>query len=302
MGAMDHGEVREILEDAAIEPGGLERLMAGDTPTAALVASHLAACPDCTDELDRLRRATDVIGPVVRTTPAPELRERTLAYVAALGRPRATPVGAGLAGDTPAGDSSAPVVALPAAMPGRPMNPAGITPLQARAFAPAFAVAAALILAVVGTAFVTSASRDAELQARASEAAAQAAKIEDLDEVAIWTLRVDGEPDVRRIELAGSAGASSASGTLVYSPGTTEVVIVAEGLPTPPTGHEYRCWAESGGARTPIGKMFFAGSLAYWVGTSAPVAGLAPDAAFGVTLIDLASPATPGQDVLLSRS
>ena len=33
MGAMDHRDVRELLEDAAIEPDGLERLMAGDTPT-----------------------------------------------------------------------------------------------------------------------------------------------------------------------------------------------------------------------------------------------------------------------------
>ena len=46
-GAMDHNDVRELLEDAAVEPGGLERLMAGDTPNAALVAGHLAGCADC---------------------------------------------------------------------------------------------------------------------------------------------------------------------------------------------------------------------------------------------------------------
>src|SRR5438132_548822 len=46
MGAMEHQEVRDILADAAVEPGGLERLMAGDSPTAALVASHLAGCPE----------------------------------------------------------------------------------------------------------------------------------------------------------------------------------------------------------------------------------------------------------------
>ena len=44
---MDHNEVRELLEDAAVEPGGLERLMAGDTPNAALVAGHLAGCAEC---------------------------------------------------------------------------------------------------------------------------------------------------------------------------------------------------------------------------------------------------------------
>ncbi|HZC33135.1 MAG TPA: hypothetical protein VE640_07595, partial [Candidatus Bathyarchaeia archaeon] len=85
---MEHDEVRDLLADAAIEPGGLDRLMAGDTPTAALVAGHLAGCPECTDELERLRRSVGIIRPMVRATPPPELRERTLAYVAALGRPR----------------------------------------------------------------------------------------------------------------------------------------------------------------------------------------------------------------------
>ncbi|HEY8845650.1 MAG TPA: hypothetical protein VIM24_03240, partial [Candidatus Limnocylindrales bacterium] len=76
---MDHQEVRDLLADAAIEPGGLDRLMAGDTPTAALVAGHLAGCPDCADELERLRRSVGIIRPMVRAVPPPELRERTLA-------------------------------------------------------------------------------------------------------------------------------------------------------------------------------------------------------------------------------
>ena len=41
MGDMDHSDVREVLEDAAIEPGGLERLMAGDTPAASIIAKPL---------------------------------------------------------------------------------------------------------------------------------------------------------------------------------------------------------------------------------------------------------------------
>ena len=60
---MDHSEVRELLEDAAIEPGGLERLMAGDTPTASIVAGHLAGCADCAEELERLRRSVGLIRP-----------------------------------------------------------------------------------------------------------------------------------------------------------------------------------------------------------------------------------------------
>src|SRR5690242_10143713 len=101
MGAMDHSEVRELLQDAAIEPGGLERLMAGDTPTAAVVAGHLAGCPECGLELERLRRTVGAIRPAVRAVPPPELRQRTLDYVAALGRPRG-------------GDYAAPALPAPA--------------------------------------------------------------------------------------------------------------------------------------------------------------------------------------------
>ena len=54
---MDHDATREQLELAAVEPGGLDRLMAGDTATAQAVAAHLAGCPACTEELARLERA-----------------------------------------------------------------------------------------------------------------------------------------------------------------------------------------------------------------------------------------------------
>ena len=48
---MDHAEARELLEIAAIEPGGFARLVAGDTPEAAALAGHLAGCADCAAEL-----------------------------------------------------------------------------------------------------------------------------------------------------------------------------------------------------------------------------------------------------------
>jgi hypothetical protein len=47
---------------------------------------------------------------------------------------------------------------------------------------------------------------------------------------------------------------------------------------------EYRCWMESGGERTPIGQMFFAGDVAYWVGEVPDIAALGADATFGVSL------------------
>ena len=276
---MDHNEVRELLEDAAVEPGGLERLMAGDTPDAALVAGHLAGCAECAAEMERLRRSVGMIRPAVQAVPPPELRERTLAYVAALGRPRGADAGV-LAGAT-----AAPASIDPAPVP--------IAPRRRPRFAPLLAMAAVLVLAVVGTGLAVNASRD-------TVAKGQAAEIEALGDVARWTLDVDAQPDAKRIELASATG-DGTNATLLYSPKTSGLVVVAEKLVPPPNGKEYRCWVEIGGQRQPIGRMFFGGDLAYWVGDVPEVAGLDQSARFGVSLIDLASPQTPGQPVLVGE-
>ena len=94
---MDHDAVLEALELATVEPDGLDRLMAGDTPAAQAVAGHLAGCPDCTLELDRLRRLGALVRETVVTTPSPDLRDRTLAYVRQHGRPRGPAVAPGQA-------------------------------------------------------------------------------------------------------------------------------------------------------------------------------------------------------------
>lgn len=276
MGEMDHQEVRDLLADAAIEPDGLERLMAGDTPTAALVAGHLAGCPDCTDELDRLHRSVGLIRPTVRAVPPPELRERTLAYVAALGRPR----GPGVAAS--ADEGAAPL----------PSPASSARALGARRLSVLAGLAAALVVAVTGTALIVSGNRDALIST-------QAAEIEALGDVARWTARVDSEPDVQRIRLASTTGGPT-SGTLVFSPSSTELVVMAEQLPPPPAGQEYRCWVDVGGRRAGVGKMFFGGDLAYWVGKVPEVVGLGSDARFGVSLVNLTAPDQPSEPVLVS--
>jgi len=276
MGEMDHQEVRDLLADAAIEPDGLDRLMAGDTPTAALVASHLAGCPDCTDELERLHRSVGLIRPTVRAVPPPELRERTLAYVAAVGRPR------GPAAAPPVDELAAPVLASNPSR--RARGPRRITVLAG--------LAAALVLAVTGTALIVNGNRDALVRT-------QAAEIEALGDVARWTARIDGEPDVQRIRLASTSGGPT-TGTLVFSPSSTELVVMAEMLAPPPAGHEYRCWVDLAGRRAGVGRMFFGGDLAYWVGEVPEVAGLGADARFGVSLVNLATPDQPAQPVLVS--
>lgn len=247
--------------------------MAGDTPTAALVAGHLAGCPSCTEELERLRRSVGVIRPAVRAVPPPELRRQTLDFVAAVGRPRG------------AAAAAAPLLTVPVAEPA----PRSRFPLRTLA-----TMAAVLVFAVLGTAFAVNAGRDAAVRG-------QAAEIEALGDVARWTFRVDKQPDAERVELASSSGGST-TGTLLYSPGSKEVVVVADHLAPPPAGHEYRCWVEVNGQRVPIGKMFFGGDLAYWVGDVPQVATLADQATFGVSLVDIGSPSTPGQEVLVGES
>ena len=88
---MDHDAVREQMELAAVEPDGLERLMAGDTPTAQAVAGHLAGCPACTEELGRLQRSAALVRETVRALPPADLRARTLAAVRAEGVLRPLP-------------------------------------------------------------------------------------------------------------------------------------------------------------------------------------------------------------------
>ena len=274
---MDHNEVRELLEDAAVEPGGLDRLMAGDTPNAALVAGHLAGCAECTAEMERLRRSVGMIRPAVQAVPPPELRERTLAYVAALGRPRGADIAA-IAGE-PAGPASIDDASIPMAPRRRPR------------FAPLLAMAAVLVLAVVGTGLAVNASRDTVAQG-------QAAEIEALGDVARWTLDVDAQPDAKRIELASATG-DGTNATLLYSPKTSGLVVVAEKLVPPPNGKEYRCWVEIGGKRERIGRMFFGHELAYWAGAVSAIAGASSPTTFGVSLVDVSATTLDSQPVLV---
>jgi hypothetical protein len=318
---MEHSDVREMLEDAAIEPDGLERLMAGDTPAASLVAGHLAGCPDCAEELERLQRSVALIRPTVRAVPSPELRARTLAYVAAIGRPRGTgDVGSAdfgsadfgsadvarpfdvtttkpASGEGPAGTADAVPLVPPQALPR--VAAAGDASAAARdrrnRVGWLVAMAAALIVAVTGTGLVANATSE-------SRASALSAEIEALGDVTRWTLRVDAQTDVRRLQLASATGAAT-SASLVYSPSSTELVIVADELAAPSPGKEYRCWVEVGGTRSTIGKMFFGGELAYWVGKVREVAGISADAKFGVSLVDIGGPGAsgaPGDSVLIS--
>jgi hypothetical protein len=270
---MDHHEALEQLELAAVEPDGLERLMAGDTPMAAAVAGHLAGCEPCADELERLHRAVPLLRDVVRTTPPADMRERTLSYVRAAGVPRGAgatapivapidmgvPVAAGTTG-------SAPVTPRPELVRRRAI---GILPWVA-------SIAAAVVISVVASTFVIGNRVDQQL-------ADQDRAIAGLEAVTAATLEITADPAAQRVALESTAG-TEASGSLLFSPTTTELVVVADGLEYPPAGQEYRCWLLVDGEREVVGRMYFADDLAFWVGVTPGVAAATPGTTFGVSL------------------
>jgi hypothetical protein len=294
---MDHEGTREQLELAAVEPGGLERLMAGDTATAQAVAAHLAGCPSCSDELVRLQRAATLIRDAVREQPPADLKERTLAairtegvrrpLVAAL--PMAAAAGAGAAG--PAAPS---VTASPEPMP---------TPIEASRTADRRSsrnrwlgfvgtIAAAVLLSVVTTTGIVNNRVDTEL-------AAQGVTIAALEHVAAATMNVSAEPDAEYVAMKGSDPALD--GDLIYSPSTVDLVVLADGLTPPPSGQEYRCWVEINGQRERVGKMFFSAHLAYWTGPVPELRGVSKGATFGVSLVDASGNSVDTAPVLVGQ-
>ncbi len=292
---MDHDETREQLDLAALEPGGIERLMAGDTPTAQAVAAHLAGCTACSAELLRLERASRVIRSAVRELAPADLRERTLAAVRAEGVPRGRSAATGaldsnhlMPAPTPTAPPTVPAAAVPAvAVPAVTVPAAPRRPVLRWVAA----IAAVVVLSVVATSVIVGSRIEERL-------AAQAESIAALQEVTLATLQISAEPDAVHVQLAGPTD-PSLGGSLVFSPSTLQLSMVATGLTPPPAGFEYRCWVQVGGSRARIGKMFFSGGLAYWVGPAPAVSGLSDGARFGVSLVDVGRGALDADPVLV---
>jgi len=265
---MDHVDVRAALELATVEPGGLDRLAAGDTGEAAAIAGHLAGCPACMDELTRLRRADMLVRPVLAAAAPPELRARTLAYVRAAGRQRGTPAPIAST-QSPATPAPPDVVPAPRALVPAPR------PVR-RVFWPA-AVAAALVIGL-GGGFLVAGGRAAPT---AGDAAAAFAEVTRESAVLL------AAPDAARAVLADAAGV--ARGSVIVAPAEGAMVVVAVDLPDPGAGREYLCWAEVGGSRTRVGTMWLTGNVGWWSGPAALPAGVGPGARFGVSLVSVAS-------------
>jgi hypothetical protein len=280
---MDHDDALEALQLAATEPGGLDRLMAGDTPVAALLAGHIAGCDSCATEAERLRRAAPLLRDVVRTTPPADLRARTLALVREQGvvrDPSATPGPVQVAGLAAVPEPAAPI-------------PAATAPRRGSVLPWVAGIAAAVVLSVVASTLIVGARVDDQL-------AAQQRGIAGLEAVTSATLAITADPDAGRVALA-STDATDTSGSLLFSPSTTELVVVADGLTEPPEGQEYRCWLLVDGQRQDVGKMFFADDLAFWVGETPEVATVEPGTTFGVSLTEVDDPSLEADPVIVGE-
>ncbi len=292
---MDHADVREVLEVAAAEPGGLDRLMAGDTIEAGAVAAHLAGCPDCTAELGRLRLTAAILRDVVPTEAPvelpPDLRERTLAYVRELGvpRPAVAAVGAGDVIAFPVGERTAAPAAQLAPVAAPVVAPTAVPDAGARRgtfLRPAVwvaSIAAAVILSVVGTTMLFNSRADDQ---------------QSLQKVASWSIDIAAAPDAQHVALSDPSG-GAAAGTLSFSATDGGLAVVADQLAPAPAGHEYRCWFETSAGRTKVGKMFFSGDIAYWVGDVEGLATATPGTKFGVSLEDAGGSGIGGDPVLI---
>jgi hypothetical protein len=293
---MEHAEALELLELAAIEPDGFNRLAAGDTPESAMLAGHLAGCQECSAELERLRRSSALIRDAVRTTAPPELKERTLAFVAAVGRDR-TAIAA-----TPAGAPVAIAVAAPGpAAPPRAAEPVSIDDArrsQDRWHRPPGAVGR----------YRRGRDRDCTCRHAAADRRARRTRrsrissrpVNALAKAAAWSLQIQGEPNAERVALVSTTGDADVTGTITYAPGANRLVVLAQGLEEPPAGTEYRCWVESGGQRVAIGKMFFAGDVAFWVGEVPDIDQAGEDATFGVSPSPTGDPTNVSADPVLT--
>lgn len=267
---MTHDEALELLELAAAEPGGFERLAAGDRPEAVALAGHLAGCPRCRAEHDALRRLVAILEIVLPELPAEDLRERTLATVAELGRPRGAAAVGGAA-------VAAPVT--PAAGRDRRRRPLRVAGL------------AAAILVAVGVGLVVGAqSREGDIRRRDLVVGA-------LERLAVTSLDLAAIPDASTVALAASNG--RAEGRVLFSTATRQLVVVATGLEPPPADREYRCWVEVAGARTVVGRMVVADDLAYWAGPAQALAA-GPPTRFGISLVTVGA-TEPGPPVLEGR-
>ena len=260
MTAMDHGSAHERIEDLLLEPARLAGLDASQAPEDLALRDHLAGCPACQADLEgwaRLQAAVaDALpGSAAEASPMaqpvelpPSLRARVLTSV------RSASTEASL---------------TPIAMGAERRRWAGLgMPRMAW-----LGFAAALVVLVVGAGVLV--DQAARLSIARAETEGLSAAMAAVD-------RVLSEPGHRIVALTTAQG--SAGGSISWT--RHDLVVLSNALPAPKPGEVYRCWLNSDGEGWAVGKMYFSGGTAYWVGSLDEWASfeIGPTTAFRVSL------------------
>jgi anti-sigma-K factor RskA len=211
-----------VSHDARLElAADVYALGALDGAELAEFEAHLATgCAICAARLRETREALAVMPRALPPVPPPPaLRARVLERIDA--ERRATP---------------APVALRPERRRGRALWWAGWAGLAA----------AAALLVVVNAQL--SRTRE-EIRALEGRVATLQGELADRER----TLGFLSDPNVRYVSLAGLKPTPEANAWLLWNPTTRQGLLLARGLPVPPTGHAYELWALAGAQPVPAG-------------------------------------------------
>jgi hypothetical protein len=276
MRPMDHAEAHELLADLALEPSNVGTASAPDDND--LLSLHVATCEICRADLLAWRNTHRAIEDALATPDGGRRRMADLVTEAPI---------------TPPASLRTAIAAIPGATSGEQIDamPAPVAIHEAaarrrvswRRAAPILAAAAVLVIAV------------AALRDQAVSLDASRAETHELSQVTAVLGRLLSEPNHRVVSLAAADGTKE--GSVAWS--NHDLAVITTALTEPSAGEVYRCWIERDGVRSPVGKMWFVGNLAYWTGSLDGWATISLDhgGRFGVSL-EPATGGTAGQPVL----
>ena len=271
MTAMDHGAAHERIEDLLLEPLRLAALADSSDPADVALREHIATCAACRADLagwERLQHRLSVALPgsvdAARAAVEPVVLPPSL---------RAAVVSA----------------AHEAEMVREPTSLAETRARRLRRPALGWLGIAAAFILLAGAGLLT-VDQVAQRAAAQAEARALGNTIAAID-------RVLAAPDHRVVALDNPAGV--ASGSISWS--SQDLVVLTTALDPPPADQEYLCWLqEPDTSPWVIGKMYFAGRTAYWIGSLDEWATfrIGPGSRFSVTLSPSDRSQPPGPEVL----
>ena len=125
------------------------------------------------------------------------------------------------------------------------------------------------------------------------------AQVGQLGDAVGAAVRIDAQPDARRIALVPATQGDRAAGSVVLSPAAGLLLITATGLAPEPAGYSYWGWIDVAGQPHLLGSMAWAGGAWSWSGTVDGLAALPPAApGFHVSLVP--DGGSPTGDAVLS--